>query len=93
MEWLYGEFDISKKPPCSGLRYPTCTHGVHRSFALSLHVFMVLFKRHMALNALMSWVLLGAGWFLVAFVVAIGPLAIETSGRGSYFGPSGFWYT
>ena len=54
---------------------------------------MVLFKRHMALNALMSWVLLGAGWFLVAFVVAIGPLAIETSGRGSYFGPSGFWYT
>ncbi|KAM5531402.1 hypothetical protein V8D89_014926 [Ganoderma adspersum] len=61
------------------------------SFALSLHVFMLLFKRRMALNALMSWVLLGVGWFLVAFVVAIGPLAIETTGRGSYFGPSGFW--
>ncbi|TBU23649.1 hypothetical protein BD311DRAFT_703548 [Dichomitus squalens] len=61
------------------------------SFALALHVFMLLFKRRVALTAVLSWVLLGVGWFLVAFVVAIGPLAIQTRARGSYFGPSGFW--
>ncbi|KAH9926570.1 uncharacterized protein BXZ73DRAFT_78673 [Epithele typhae] len=43
------------------------------------------------LRSLHSWVLLGAGWFLVAFVVAIGPTAIENPSRGPYFGPTGFW--
>ena len=52
---------------------------------------MLLFKRRVVLTAVLSWVLLGAGWFLVAFVVAIGPTAIQTHARGAYFGPTGFW--
>ena len=66
-------------------------HDYYRSFALSLHVFMLLFVRRLTLSALHSWVLLIAGWFLVAFVVAIGPTAIQTAERGPYFGPTGYW--
>ncbi|KAI0746923.1 hypothetical protein C8Q80DRAFT_1105630 [Daedaleopsis nitida] len=61
------------------------------SFAISLQVFMILFVRRVALSAMHSWVILGAGWFLIAFTVAIGPLAIQTEKGGSYFGPTGFW--
>ncbi|RPD65650.1 hypothetical protein L226DRAFT_455538 [Lentinus tigrinus ALCF2SS1-7] len=61
------------------------------SFVLSLHVFMLLFVRRLTLSTLNSWVLLLAGWFLVAFVVAIGPTAIQTADRGPYFGPTGYW--
>ena len=62
-----------------------------RSFALSLHVFMLLFVRRLTISALHCWVHLAAGWFLVAFDVAIGPTAIETAARGPYFGPTGYW--
>ena len=62
-----------------------------RSFALSLHVFMLLFVRRLTISALHCWILLAAGWFLVAFDVAIGPTAIETAARGPYFGPTGYW--
>ncbi|RDX54648.1 hypothetical protein OH76DRAFT_985365 [Lentinus brumalis] len=61
------------------------------SFVLSLHVFMLLFVRRVTLSALHSWLLLGAGWFLVALVVVIGPTAIQTADRGPYFGPTGYW--
>ncbi|KAH9941236.1 uncharacterized protein BXZ73DRAFT_75195 [Epithele typhae] len=61
------------------------------SFALSAHVFMLLFVRRLSLSAMQSWVILGVGWFLIAFVVVIGPTVIERSGRGPYFGPTGFW--
>lgn len=52
---------------------------------------MLLFVRRVTLSPLLSWVLLGAGWFLVAFVVAIGPTAIQTADKGPYFGPTGYW--
>jgi len=35
--------------------------------------------------------MIAAGWSLIAFVVAIGPLAFQTKALGPYFGPSGFW--
>ncbi|KAI0646424.1 hypothetical protein C8Q79DRAFT_909633 [Trametes meyenii] len=60
------------------------------SFTLALHVFMLLFSR-VALTKTLSWLLLGAGWGMVVFVVAIGPAAIQTPERGPYFGPTGYW--
>ncbi|KAI0635295.1 hypothetical protein C8Q77DRAFT_1107253 [Trametes polyzona] len=60
------------------------------SFTLSLHVFMLLFSR-ITLSKTFSSVLLFLGWYLIAFVVAIGPLAIEQHNRGPYFGPTGYW--
>ena len=36
--------------------------------------------------------MIAAGWALVAFVVAIGPLAVQKKALGPYFGPSGYWY-
>ncbi|KAI0372075.1 hypothetical protein BV20DRAFT_941023 [Pilatotrama ljubarskyi] len=60
------------------------------SFTLSLHVFMLLFYR-VALTRKLCWIWLSVGWFLVAFVVLIGPTTIQTPERGSYFGPTGFW--
>ncbi|KAJ8488852.1 hypothetical protein ONZ51_g3327 [Trametes cubensis] len=60
------------------------------SFALALHVFMLLFSR-IALSKALSCALLGAGWALVAFVVLLGPVAIQTPEQGPYFGPTGYW--
>ncbi|KAI0360552.1 hypothetical protein OH77DRAFT_696759 [Trametes cingulata] len=60
------------------------------SFTLSLHVFMLLFYR-VALTRTLCWMWLGTGWLLVAFVVVVGPTAIQTPERGPYFGPTGFW--
>ena len=76
---------------CAHLRAHVYRVPRYRSFALSLHVFMLLFVRRLTLSALHCWVLLISGWFLVAFVVAIGPTAIQSPARGSYFGPTGFW--
>ncbi|EIW55449.1 uncharacterized protein TRAVEDRAFT_38715 [Trametes versicolor FP-101664 SS1] len=60
------------------------------SFTLSLHVFMLLFFR-VALTKTLSWMLLFTGWYLVAFIVIIGPSAVERPERGPYFGPTGYW--
>jgi hypothetical protein len=60
------------------------------SFALALHAFRLLFLRtRMARRT--KWLALILGWFFVAMIVSIGPLALETKDRGTYFGPSGFW--
>ncbi|KAI9065656.1 hypothetical protein FKP32DRAFT_1590444 [Trametes sanguinea] len=60
------------------------------SFTLALHVFILLFYR-VALPKVLRWTLLGVGWYLVVFVVVIGPIAIETPDKGPYFGPTGYW--
>ncbi|KAL7284100.1 hypothetical protein ACG7TL_001380 [Trametes sanguinea] len=60
------------------------------SFTLALHVFILLFYR-VALPKGLRWTLLGVGWYLVVFVVMIGPIAIETPSKGPYFGPTGYW--
>ncbi|KAH9896986.1 hypothetical protein C8Q73DRAFT_642830 [Cubamyces lactineus] len=60
------------------------------SFALALHVFMLLFSR-MALSKTLSCALLGTGWALVGLVVLLGPVAIQTPEQGPYFGPTGYW--
>ncbi|KAH9852511.1 hypothetical protein C2E23DRAFT_730877 [Lenzites betulinus] len=60
------------------------------SFTLSLHVFMLLFSR-VAITKTLSWLLLFTGWYMVGFVVVIGPAAFETPARGPYFGPTGYW--
>lgn len=41
-------------------------------------------------TSIRSIVLVG-GWTAVAFIVSIGPLAIQTKSKGPYFGPSGYW--
>ncbi len=51
---------------------------------------MLLFFR-VALTKTFSWMLLFTGWYLVAFIVVIGPAAVETPERGPYFGPTGYW--
>lgn len=68
----------------------TVTCSPRRSFTLSLHVFMLLFFR-VALTKTLSWMLLFTGWYLVAFIVVIGPAAVERPERGPYFGPTGYW--
>ncbi|KAI0827070.1 hypothetical protein BC628DRAFT_1318954 [Trametes gibbosa] len=60
------------------------------SFTLSLHVFMLLFSR-VAITRTLSWLLLFTGWYMIIFIVVIGPAAFETPQRGPYFGPTGFW--
>jgi hypothetical protein len=62
-----------------------------RSFALALHAFNLLFLRaHLTMRS--KWITLAVGWTFIAFVVTIGPLAIQKKDLGPYFGPSGFWY-
>lgn len=51
---------------------------------------MLLFFR-VALTKTLSWMLLFTGWYLVAFIVIIGPAAVERPERGPYFGPTGYW--
>jgi len=58
---------------------------------LSLHAFRLLFLRSRVRKG-SKWLILVLGWSFVAFVVAIGPLAIQRKTLGPYFGPSGFWY-
>ncbi|KAL6305957.1 hypothetical protein BKA93DRAFT_189530 [Sparassis latifolia] len=60
------------------------------SFAMSVHVFVLLFLRKDMSNRLCALSLV-VGWTLVGLVVAVGPLGIQTADRGPYFGPSGYW--
>ncbi|THH32565.1 hypothetical protein EUX98_g1608 [Antrodiella citrinella] len=59
------------------------------TFALSTHIFTLLFLRwkHSRLG---SYLTLGTGWFFVVFIVSIGPLALQDD-RGSYLAPTGLW--
>lgn len=67
------------------------SHLSCRSFALALHAFRLLFLRSRVTRQI-SWLALTLGWFFVAIIVSIGPLALQTEDRGPYFGPSGYWY-
>jgi hypothetical protein len=58
---------------------------------LALHAFRLLFLRTRG-STRSKWLILVMGWLFIVFVVAIGPLAIQTDARGPYFGPAGFWY-
>jgi hypothetical protein len=58
---------------------------------LSLHAFRLLFLRS-GVSKGRKWLVLVLGWSFIAFVVAIGPLAIQKKALGPYFGPSGYWY-
>ncbi|CCM00777.1 uncharacterized protein FIBRA_02819 [Fibroporia radiculosa] len=60
------------------------------SFALSLHIFMLLFLRR-SMSTAICVIVVALGWSLVVIVVIVGPLAIQTSAKGDYFGPSGYW--
>ncbi|KAH9968197.1 hypothetical protein BC827DRAFT_1152477 [Russula dissimulans] len=60
------------------------------SFTLALLAFCLLFLRARVSTRLV-WSMIAVGWSLIAFVVAIGPLALRTKALGPYFGPSGFW--
>ncbi|KAF7348657.1 Git3 domain-containing protein [Mycena venus] len=60
------------------------------SFVLALHLFNLLFLRFKSSNAGFWWTIIG-GWTLVAFIVVIGPAAIQTAAKGPYFGISGAW--
>ncbi|KIP09900.1 hypothetical protein PHLGIDRAFT_101969 [Phlebiopsis gigantea 11061_1 CR5-6] len=60
------------------------------SFVLSVYVFRLLFLRTTS-SAMSRYVTLCVGWLAIVFVVAIGPIAIQTKERGPYFGPSGYW--
>lgn len=60
------------------------------SFMISLHLFNILFLRT-SVTRLGLWLTLAGGWFAVAFIVFIGPAAIEKPESGPYFGISGRW--
>jgi len=60
------------------------------SFMIAMHIFNLLFLRWKS-TELGKWLTIGIGWFSVAFIVSIGPLAIQKESIGPYFGPSGYW--
>ena len=60
------------------------------SVALSVHVFILLFLRKNMSHATCTALVVG-GWSFVIFVPVIGVTAIQTTARGPYFGPSGYW--
>jgi len=60
------------------------------SFVLAGHLFNLLFLRWKTTFRGLLLTLVG-GWFSVALIVAIGPLAIQKNNLGPYFGPSGYW--
>ncbi|CAL1709087.1 unnamed protein product [Somion occarium] len=61
------------------------------SFVLAAHLFNLLFLRWKSTRRGLLLTLI-SGWFIVIFIVAIGPIAIQTTKkRGPYFGPSGYW--
>jgi len=60
------------------------------SFVMAAHVFSILFLRR-GTRYVTCVIVLVVGWLFVALIVSIGPLAIQKQGKGSYFGPSGYW--
>ncbi|KAJ7885121.1 hypothetical protein B0H14DRAFT_1366792, partial [Mycena olivaceomarginata] len=60
------------------------------SFAISLHLFNLLFRRYET-PKLMSWTVVAFGWSFVLTLVFLGPVAMETPERGRFFGISGAW--
>ncbi|KAK7683172.1 hypothetical protein QCA50_013845 [Cerrena zonata] len=61
------------------------------SFVLASHLFSLLFLRRKSTQRGLLMTLIG-GWSVIIFIVAIGPIAIQTTKkRGPYFGPSGYW--
>ncbi|KAJ7253666.1 hypothetical protein B0H12DRAFT_1233549 [Mycena haematopus] len=60
------------------------------TFAISLHLFNLLFLRYET-TKLVSWTLVAFGWSFVFMMVFLGPVAIETKERGPFFGISGAW--
>ena len=75
---------------CDFLSQKRNLRSFHRSFVLSVYVFRILFLRTMS-SPVLRYVTLCIGWLAIVFVVAIGPIAIQTKERGPYFGPSGYW--
>jgi hypothetical protein len=60
------------------------------SFMIAFHLFNLLFLRWK--STLMALVVtLICGWTVVAVIILIGPMVIQTAEKGPYFGVSGFW--
>lgn len=57
---------------------------------IALHTFNLLFRR-VNMTARVQWLTVAIGWAAVAFVIIIGPAAIQTPAKGPYFGVSGYW--
>ncbi|KAJ8087716.1 hypothetical protein PM082_006553 [Marasmius tenuissimus] len=60
------------------------------TFVLALHLFNILFLRS-AVTKVGLWCTLVGGWLLILLLVLLGPLAIQKSSKGPYFGVSGAW--
>ncbi|KAJ6631178.1 hypothetical protein B0H10DRAFT_711186 [Mycena sp. CBHHK59/15] len=60
------------------------------SFVISAHLFNLLFLRFRT-SALMSWMFVAFNWSFIFTLVFLGPVAIQTTARGHYFGISGMW--
>lgn len=61
-----------------------------RSLVIAVCVFRLMFLRTPS-SPLLNYCVLVLGWVIVVFIVAIGPLAIQSPDKGAYFGPSGYW--
>ncbi|KAK7019018.1 hypothetical protein R3P38DRAFT_2875372 [Favolaschia claudopus] len=64
------------------------------SFIISLHLFNLLFLRYKT-SKIISWGMIAFGWSFIFTIVFLGPVAIQTTARGHYFGISGLscWIT
>jgi len=60
------------------------------SSVISVCVFRLMFLRFSS-STLFTYLVFGIGWVIIAMIVAIGPLVIQTQDKGPYFGRSGYW--
>lgn len=58
---------------------------------IAVHLFNLLFLRYRSTRVGLLATLF-FGWASVVTIVVIGPTAIQTPEKGSYFGISGYWY-
>ncbi|KAF8522639.1 hypothetical protein BU17DRAFT_86929 [Hysterangium stoloniferum] len=60
------------------------------SLIIALHTFFLLFLRLRISNSVFSFIL-GGAWALIGFIVMIGPVIIQNSARGPFWGISVYW--
>ncbi|KAH9949711.1 hypothetical protein B0H21DRAFT_688018 [Amylocystis lapponica] len=90
--WLV-EGAVKAGPYCSiqgGLKNAGNVAMAVWSFVMAVHVFLLLFLRR-GTRDITCAITLAIGWLTIALIVCIGPLAVQTEAKGTYFGPSGYW--
>ncbi|KAJ7039854.1 hypothetical protein C8F04DRAFT_281210 [Mycena alexandri] len=92
LKWVenHGVYDGSFCAAQGGLNQGGNLGAAVWSFAISLHLFNLLFLRFKT-PKMVSRALIVFGWCFIFSIVFIGPVAVETTARGHFFGISDLW--